>query len=152
MTLVCLHFLKGYFLLYQRAPMKAVWMVMGCALALAGASLSAQTSNEDNKVISGGIGNEDQQRIKQMASRYSLGLTFADTDGRYLSGVALTVINSKGDTVATHTDAGPLVLVDLPSGRYNVEAQYEGVKQQKTVELKSGRHQKIQMRWRSDLQ
>jgi hypothetical protein len=98
--------------------------------------------------LQGGVGEAEQQQMKAAAADYSLGLTFASDTGAYLADVAVRVLDAKGraifDTVVRH----PIVLVDLPAGRYSVEATYQGRTQRSSVTLAKGKSRALTLRWR----
>lgn len=97
--------------------------------------------------LQGGVGEAEQQQMKAAAARYSLGLTFAADSGAYLADVAVRVLDAKGRAVFDTTVRNPIVLVDLPSGRYTVEATYQGRTQRSSVTLAQGKSRAITLRW-----
>jgi hypothetical protein len=88
----------------------------------------------------GGVGVGEQQRMKAAASDYHLMLTFAVSNGAYLSDVDVEIKDSKGRAVLTTKCGGPIMLVRLPSsGSWRVTAQANGQSRQKTITAGSGR-------------
>ncbi|HSV84235.1 MAG TPA: carboxypeptidase regulatory-like domain-containing protein [Ramlibacter sp.] len=81
----------------------------------------------------GGVGSDDQQRMKAEAARHGLLLTFATTTGAYLADVDVQI--SQGNQVVLQGRCtGPLMLVDLaPPGQYEIRAVSQGREQRKTV-------------------
>jgi hypothetical protein len=98
--------------------------------------------------LQGGVGEAEQQQMKAAAADYSLGLTFASDTGAYLADVAVRVLDAKGRVVFDTTVRNPIVLVDLPSGRYSIEATYQGRKQRSSVTLAQGKSRAVTLRWR----
>lgn len=98
--------------------------------------------------LQGGVGEAEQQQMKAAAADYSLGLTFASDTGAYLADVALRVLDAKGRVVFDTTVRNPIVLVDLPSGRYSIEATYQGRTQRSSVTLAQGKSRAVTLRWR----
>lgn len=80
-------------------------------------------------VESGGASQEDFEALSAKASDYSLKLLLAAKgSGAYLAYVDVTVrALPSNDVVLEHRTEGPLMLADLPPGRYRVEAQYTDV-------------------------
>ena len=98
--------------------------------------------------LQGGVGEAEQQQMKSAAADYSLGLTFASDTGAYLADVAVRVLDAKGRVVFDTTVRNPIVLVDLPSGRYSIEATYQGRAQRSSVTLAQGKSRAVTLRWR----
>ena len=98
--------------------------------------------------LQGGVGEAEQQQMKAAAADYSLGLTFAADSGAYLADVAVRVLDAKGRAVFDTVVRNPIVLVDLPAGRYTVEATYQGRTQRSSVDLAKGKSRALTLRWR----
>lgn len=98
--------------------------------------------------LQGGVGEAEQQQMKAAAADYSLGLTFASDTGAYLADVAVRVLDAKGRAVFDTTVRNPIVLVDLPAGRYSIEATYQARTQKSSVDLAKGKSRALTLRWR----
>ena len=100
--------------------------------------------------LSGGIG-EDEARAIEQAQGYNLHMTFAiGPENKYVPDVEVTVQNASGQTLLTLSDAGPLVYVLLPPGKYNVVATRNGEVRRDTAEVGSGAARKLVFHWNSD--
>jgi hypothetical protein len=119
-------------------------LMQTCSLAL------AQSAPERNAPAAGGsagatfecggVGVGDQQRMKAAASDYHLMLTFAMSNGAYLSDVDVEIKDGKGRSVLATKCDGPIMLVRLPSGgSWRITAQANGQTRQKTIAAGSGR-------------
>jgi hypothetical protein len=111
------------------------------ALAQPSSSGSAATVGPEGAQAAGfrcgGVGQEDQDRMKAEAPRHALMLTFATTDGAYVADVDVE-IRKGGKVVLQGRCTGPLMLVDLaPAGSYEVSATAQGKTQHKTVSIGS---------------
>ena len=85
--------------------------------------------------LSGGIG-EDEARAIGQAQGYNVHMTFAiGPENKYVPDVDVTVQNASGQTLLTLSDAGPLVYVQLPPGKYNVVATRNGEARRDTAEV-----------------
>jgi len=69
---------------------------------------------------------------------HPLALLFARSSGAYLADVDVMVKDAKGGTALAMRASGPVCLVDLPAGRYTVEAASEGVTKTQVVTLGGG--------------
>ena len=100
--------------------------------------------------LSGGIG-EDEARAIGQAQRYNLHMTFAiGPENKYVPDVDVTVQSASGQTLLTLTEAGPLVYVQLPPGKYNVVATRNGEARRDTAEVGSGAAHNLVFHWNSD--
>ena len=100
--------------------------------------------------LSGGIG-EDEARAIEQAQGYNLHMTFAiGPENKYVPDVDVTVQKVSGEIVLTLSDAGPLVYVQLPPGKYNVVATRNGEARRDTAEVGSGAARKLVFHWNSD--
>ena len=109
------------------------------ALAQSSASGTATSSGSAGAQAAafrcGGVGQEDQDRMKAEAGRHALMLTFATADGAYVADVDVEI--SKGGKVVLQGHCnGPLMLVDLaPAGSYEISATAQGKTQRKAVSI-----------------
>ncbi|WLG95525.1 carboxypeptidase regulatory-like domain-containing protein [Pseudomonas sp. FP198] len=99
--------------------------------------------------LSGGIG-EDEARAIGQAQGYNLHMTFAiGPENKYVPDVDVNVLNASGQTLLTLSDAGPLVYVQLPPGKYSVVATRNGEERRDTADLGSGAARKLVFHWNS---
>ena len=75
--------------------------------------------------VSGGAGLEQRDAIAAVQSRFALRVVLSGKGGEYIVADSLTVRDSKGEVVNL-SEAGPFVLLNVPPGRYTVEASYQG--------------------------
>jgi hypothetical protein len=100
--------------------------------------------------LSGGIG-EDEARAIGQAQGYNLHMTFAvGPENKYIPDVEVVIQNASGQTLLTLTEAGPLVYVQLPPGKYNVVATRNGEARRDTAEVGSGAARNLVFHWDSN--
>ncbi|MDG4562517.1 MAG: hypothetical protein P9E88_14610 [Candidatus Competibacter sp.] len=117
------------------------------------AGLPAAQSQNGITFVTGGIGKPEANAMKAAAKRYDLMLVFADRGGHYLADVNVKIKDTKGNTVLDIV-SDPILLADLPAGRYTVQADADGKLLVKTVSLtgKTGRRPaEIVYHWPHDL-
>lgn len=85
-------------------------------------------SQGDVRFLSGGIGGSEREAIEAVGAGYNLWLTLTAPGGAYLSDVDVTIASSAGAAVLRTTTRGPFLLVQLPAGRYRVEATQTGTR------------------------
>lgn len=120
--------------------------VLTAVLVLASASVAAQTGPAPQVTpggipyLSGGVGDAQQQAMKDAMKDYNLRLTFArQSTGAFLAGVEVTIDQTgpgKGHTeILKTTSAGPMLFARLPAGNYQLRAQVDGQVQARTLKL-----------------
>jgi hypothetical protein len=129
-----------------KATAKGKWPVLLPALLLglflpgisfpataAGSSTTQQTeglikgkTKQDFAYMSGGVGIDERQAMEKLGKNYNLKLSFADRSGAYLDDVKLVIKNEKGTEVINTTTNGPWFYIELPPGKYSVEATFDG--------------------------
>ncbi|RYF72208.1 MAG: carboxypeptidase regulatory-like domain-containing protein [Comamonadaceae bacterium] len=115
--------------------------VLACACTVAAGLATAQVPplRGDGAVrhVCGGIGSDESTAMRAAMKDHPLSLLFARTDGAYLAEVAVAVQRADGAPVLSLRASGPICLVDLPPGRYTVDATAEGVSKRQALTLGS---------------
>lgn len=83
----------------------------------------------------GGIGSDESTAMRAEMKNHPLSLLFARTDGAYLADVDVTV---SGAAKLEFRAAGPLCLINVPTGAYTVEARADGAVQRQQVTVGGG--------------
>jgi hypothetical protein len=100
--------------------------------------------------LSGGVG-EDESKAIQQATGYNLHMTFAvGADNKYIPDVDVVIQKDQGQTVLALNEAGPLVYVQLPPGKYTVVATRNGVERRETADIGAGATRNLVFHWNSD--
>lgn len=115
------------------------------ALVLAALAGAATAQGAAPAMRCGGVGDDDQQRIKAEARQKGLLVTFAAAGGAYLADVDVEIRRGSEVVVQGRCD-GPLMLVDLPPGSYAITATAQGRTQKQAVKV-GARPSSIVMRW-----
>jgi hypothetical protein len=99
----------------------------------------------DNGVryVQGGVGEEEREAISALRKDFNLELVFAAKGGgNYLADVDVTIRDAKGAEVLRARADAPIMLVQLPAGRYSLEAVYDGKTQKRALSVPArGRQQ-----------
>lgn len=90
--------------------------------------------------LSGGIGEEERQRLRESRDLFNLRLAFAEVgSGAYIPGVEVTIESvGAGPSYGPFVDSGPILYVALKPGTYLVRATYAGVVRATTVRVGKG--------------
>ncbi len=130
----------------HRITPKSLFAVAAAALALAATGAVALTRGATDQgwpFISGGIGQGEIASLDAERSRYSLKVvTAARVTGAFLAEVSVRVKNAEGRAVFERKLDGPVLLIDLPLGRFTVEASFRGEQHEKVTTIHAGdRHE-----------
>jgi hypothetical protein len=100
--------------------------------------------------LSGGIG-EDESKAIQQTTGYNLHMTFSvGSQNEYIPDVNLLIQKAPGQTVFTLSQAGPLVYVQLPAGKYTVVATRNGEERRDTANIGSGAARNLVFHWNGE--
>jgi hypothetical protein len=81
---------------------------------------------ENIPYVSGGVGVEERDRLKSMATDDNLALSFALENGHYLGGAEVSIKDDKGKELLVANSEAPLFFAKLPVGHYVIEATAMG--------------------------
>jgi hypothetical protein len=76
--------------------------------------------------VTGGVGQDEANTLRRIASSYSMRATFTTRSGEYLSGVDVQVSRS-GTVVFAARSEGPYLFAQIPPGHYRLNATFDGM-------------------------
>ena len=101
--------------------------------------------------VNGGISEEEAERIRHVAKRYSLQVLFTLGDaGAWVADARLMILDTAENTVFTKSVAGPLLYIDLPAGDYQIIGRYHEVRQSKRITLTGEKPQRVILNWKDE--
>jgi hypothetical protein len=125
----------------------AVIAVASPAFAQYDITLPPAKSMNGIKYIDGGIGQLEAAAMYEAAKTFPLNLVFsAGAENNYLASVRVT-IKSAGKTVFEATSGGPILLVDLPAGKYSIEAEFRGKTVRQSAEVLAKGPRRLDFHW-----
>lgn len=85
---------------------------------------------------SGGIGKDEAAAMRKAGKDFDLRVEFSGRkDNEFVADANLVVTDLSGASVFALADAGPIVNVELPAGRYRVSASWHGRTETRLVSL-----------------
>jgi hypothetical protein len=121
--------------------------VLGAFAAAAHAdegTLPAERSQGSVTYLSGGIGKDESDAMKQAASRYSLAIEMSSGPrGEYLADVKIDIRDPRGASVLSATSDGPMLLANLAPGHYTINATRNGQTQQRNIVVGPGARPRV---------
>jgi len=90
------------------------------------------------RYVCGGIGSDESTAMRAAMKEHPLALLFARSDGAYLTDVQVDIKGADGAPSLGLRASGPVCLVDLPAGRYTIDAAMAGSAKSQTVTVGGG--------------
>lgn len=121
---------------------------LACSLAGPAAALRVGTTAGGIGWQAGGVTVEERSTMQLTASSYTLWVvTVATKSGAFLADVQITIVDEAGAAVFDHRVGGPWLYVDLPPGRYTVQARLGGAEQRRSTIIHRGDHHQVVFRF-----
>jgi hypothetical protein len=118
----------------------AICLALAWSLQPAGAMVRG-TTDQGYRFLSGGADAAEISTVNSEKSQYALAiLTAAKGTGAYLADVRIRITDEHAKPVLETVMDGPWLLVNLPGGRYEVEATLHGRAHKSAVTLHGGDH------------
>jgi len=112
-------------------------------------ALPAAQSQAGVKYVQGGIGKDESEAMLRESKNYPLALIFSGGKrNSYLGNIDIRVRDGAGKTVLQTTAQGPIMLVDLPAGRYVVDARYRDKTVTQKIELSGKGSKRVDFHWK----
>ena len=119
------------------------------ATAQSESSLPVARSVAGIKYVQGGIGKDEASALLDEARNYPLSIVFSGgTDNHFVADVDIRVRDAAGKTLLQTTAEGPIVLIDLPAGKYVIDAEYRDQNLQRGIELSPKRATRLDFHWK----
>ena len=125
-------------------------MMASPVLSADASALPAEGIQGNVRYITGGVGEDAAAAFKQAAAKYALELQFvqkASPRDEFLAGVKVTIRDGANKVLLDATANGPYLLATMPPGRYQIEANSEGVMKRHSVDIQAGRHERVVFVW-----
>ncbi|AWU99306.1 carboxypeptidase regulatory-like domain-containing protein [Burkholderia sp. JP2-270] len=109
--------------------------------------LPAAHQQGDVTFVSGGIGLDESTAFQRNEAKWPLALRFTGKGGEFLADVHVRIVDGKGAEVLKTDTRGPYMLVQVPPGRYTVQASYQGSDESRTVTVGAKGGAKAAFQW-----
>lgn len=100
------------------------------------------------RYMQGGIGQDEANALRKTTG-YDLHVELSTgPEGKFQSGATVDIQNAQGQPVLSVTDAGPLLYVQLPPGKYKVTGNAQGETVQQVVTVNGKAPATVNLNWR----
>lgn len=100
--------------------------------------------------ITGGIGSEESDAMLQLGQRWPLTLEFAQDHPQrplWVADVDVKITDSKKKVIFSALSEGPIMLIQLPAGSYEIEAKFEDRTLKKKLKIETNQAVKLPIVW-----
>ncbi len=98
--------------------------------------------------LNGGIGRSEEAAMHRVAHEFPLRIAFSERkDGEFLADVPVVISDAQGNPVFQLPNAGPMLYVMLPHGRYKVSARFKGRTETQEVALDAKGGKDLYFHW-----
>lgn len=100
--------------------------------------------------ITGGVGEDESFAMRGEAKNWPLLIDFSQNlENRdvWISQVDLRIQDAKGQRIFAVTTDGPLLLVRLPSGNYELVATYENITKKQKIQITDNKLLRVSFNW-----
>ncbi len=121
------------------AAVAGVWTLTAFTVhAQSTGALPPMRGEGNAQYVCGGIGSDESTAMRAAMKSHPLALLFSRPDGAYLADVDVAITASSGAPQLRLRASGPICLIDVPPGRYSVEATAGGATKREEVTLGAG--------------
>lgn len=118
--------------------------VAAATAAFSAHALMRGTTADGSPFVEGGIGADETAELEAQRNQYSLWLiTAVRVSGAYLAEVQVRITDERGRVLLERKMSGPWLLVNLPIGRYELQASYRGETLRRTSAIQAGDHHQV---------
>lgn len=111
-------------------------------------ALEIMTDARGQRYVTGGIGSEEVEALQAYKKQFNLYFVFTEGKiGRVIDDVNLSILDGQNQLVFAIKHANPRLLLQLPAGRYQAVANYQGQKLRQWITAEDKRHQRIILNW-----
>lgn len=128
----------------ERRAASRVVLVAGLAAGAAAWAMQTGITAQGRPYVSGGATHEELMALHERRENFNLWVvTAAMKSGAHLAEVRVTIRDAKKQTVLDESLDGPWLFINLPLGRYEVQASYNGVVQRRATTIHRGDHHQV---------
>ena len=99
------------------------------------------------RYVTGGFGQTESNALRDAIPQYRLSMVFSQASGAYVANIPVRIRGNGNAPSLEVTAEGPYLLIDLPAGRYRIQATHDGRELTRDVTVSSGRGQRVGFAW-----
>ena len=124
--------------------------LLAAALQAQGAAAHAPVAHAvgEMRYMSGGVGIDERDAMREQMGDYNLHLKFAAVGGAYLAKVMVRIEDPSGRRLLDAQSDGPWFFVKMPKGKYKLIVENGGISQAREVDLSKKAAADVVFRWK----
>ena len=128
----------------------ALLLMLAVPVCMAQATIPDSQNYEGIQYITGGIGSEESGAIIELGKKWPLTLEFSQDHPQrslWVADVQVKITNQKQKVIFNAISEGPILLINLEPGTYNMEFMLEKRPLKRKIKIEEGKPQKIAVAW-----
>jgi hypothetical protein len=126
------------------AAARSLFLLGLCSAVVSASALTSGTTLQGRAFVSGGISAEELVQLHDKRNNFSLRVvTAAKRSGAHMADVRLRITDADNRTVFEGQLDGPWLFIDLPLGRYRLQASLNGETQQRFTTIHPADHHQV---------
>ncbi len=120
------------------------------SVSFAQADVPESKNYQGIQYITGGIGSEESEAMLELGKKWPLVLEFSQAHPQrplWVADVTVKIIDQKKKVVFDAMSDGPILLVDLAPGNYELQLSFEGKPLKRTVKIEENKPVKLSITW-----
>ena len=109
--------------------------------------LEAGVTNQGLHYFVGGVGVDERAVMERQFGHYPLRVEVAEKSGAYIVDVGVSLFDEQGELLLEVQMEGPVLLVDLQPGTYQLKASYGMQSQSRKLTVSAGKQTKTTFLW-----
>ena len=143
-------------LINQASWIKLAQILIAAVIFTVSSSSFAQADVPESKnyqgiqYITGGIGSEESEAMLELGKKWPLVLEFSQAHPErplWVADVTVKIIDQKKKVVFDAMSDGPILLVNLAPGNYELQLSFEGKPLKRTVKIEENKPVKLSITW-----
>lgn len=127
-----------------RGALRVACALAGAVLASNALALDEGRTEQGVHYLSGGVALDEREALQAQRGQHSLWVVVATAgSGAYTGDTQVVIHDATGKVVFDRALDGPWLFIDLPAGRYAVEARGNGVSQRRQTRVHPGDHHQV---------
>lgn len=110
-------------------------------------SPAIRTDEHGTRYVSGGVSLEERELMSEMARGFPLRIVSARPDSALVPGIGVDIRDARGRQVLALSEAGPVIYVALPPGRYKLTLNNGGAVQTRQISVAGGQQREVSVFW-----
>jgi hypothetical protein len=133
-----------------RALLLSALLLLGTHNCFAQADIPESQNYEGIQYITGGIGSEESDAIIELGKKWPLTLEFSQDHPQrslWVADVNVKITNQKRKVIFNAMSEGPIILINLEPGNYEMEATFEKRPLKRKIKIEEGQSLKLPIAW-----